>query len=123
MTGVLLILWSILKEHIICIHCRSQTATTGQCAETLSFVRLLGAGGVRLRKILTTLPVLAGAAGALGASYCSPYISIDGAYITRSSGQASSLAPSSLFHCSLTANSFFCLYAAKTVIQINLAVT
>ncbi|GJS98069.1 hypothetical protein Tco_0819239, partial [Tanacetum coccineum] len=66
------------------------------------------------------LPVLAGVAGglgtvgALGASYCSPYISIDGAYITRSSGQASSLAPSSLFYFSLTANSFFCLYAAKT---------
>nr|GEV65789.1 hypothetical protein [Tanacetum cinerariifolium] len=47
------------------------------------------------------LPVLAGAAGglgdvgALGTSYCSPYITIDGAYNARSSGQASSLAPSS----------------------------
>ncbi|KAJ0977871.1 hypothetical protein J5N97_013345 [Dioscorea zingiberensis] len=36
------------------------------------------------------LPVLAGAAGALGASYCSPYIALDGSYHARSSGQATS---------------------------------
>ncbi|XP_031493955.1 protein MLN51 homolog [Nymphaea colorata] len=39
---------------------------------------------------MTWLPVLAGAAGALGASYCSPYIAFDGGYFARSSGQASS---------------------------------
>ncbi|KAF3774142.1 hypothetical protein EJ110_NYTH48283 [Nymphaea thermarum] len=39
---------------------------------------------------MTWLPVLAGAAGALGASYCSPYIALDGGYFARSSGQASS---------------------------------
>ncbi|KAK7255326.1 hypothetical protein RIF29_28733 [Crotalaria pallida] len=37
---------------------------------------------------MTWLPVLAGAAGALGASYCSPYLSIDGSY-SRQSGQTS----------------------------------
>ncbi|XP_059303284.1 protein MLN51 homolog [Lycium ferocissimum] len=40
---------------------------------------------------MTWLPVLAGAAGALGAAYCSPYISVDGAYHARPSGQLSSL--------------------------------
>ncbi|CAK9174640.1 unnamed protein product [Ilex paraguariensis] len=44
---------------------------------------------------MTWLPVLAGAAGALGASYCPPYIAVDGAYHTRPSGQSSSLAASS----------------------------
>ncbi|KAI8544405.1 hypothetical protein RHMOL_Rhmol08G0293900 [Rhododendron molle] len=39
---------------------------------------------------MTWLPVLAGAAGALGATYCSPYISVDGAYQSRQSGQTSS---------------------------------
>ncbi|THG12611.1 hypothetical protein TEA_000973 [Camellia sinensis var. sinensis] len=39
---------------------------------------------------MTWLPVLAGAAGALGATYCSPYITVDGAYHSRPSGQASS---------------------------------
>ncbi|KAM7480425.1 hypothetical protein LguiA_028638 [Lonicera macranthoides] len=37
------------------------------------------------------LPVLAGAAGGLGAAYCSPYLAVDGAYHTAS-GQTSSLA-------------------------------
>ncbi|PHT47338.1 hypothetical protein CQW23_11546 [Capsicum baccatum] len=41
---------------------------------------------------MTWLPVLAGAAGALGATYCSPYIAMDGAYHARPSGQISSLA-------------------------------
>ncbi|OAY84869.1 hypothetical protein ACMD2_15951, partial [Ananas comosus] len=36
------------------------------------------------------LPVLAGAAGALRASYCPPYIALDGSCYTRSSGQTSS---------------------------------
>lgn len=36
------------------------------------------------------LPVLAGAAGALGAAYCSPYLAVDGAYHSRPSGQTSS---------------------------------
>ncbi|XP_010318560.1 protein MLN51 homolog [Solanum lycopersicum] len=40
---------------------------------------------------MTWLPVLAGAAGALGATYCSPYIAMDGAYHARPSGQISSL--------------------------------
>ncbi|XP_010937402.1 protein MLN51 homolog isoform X2 [Elaeis guineensis] len=39
---------------------------------------------------MTWVPVLAGAAGALGASYCSPYIAIDGSYYARPSGQMSS---------------------------------
>ncbi|RWR77500.1 histone H3.v1-like protein isoform X2 [Cinnamomum micranthum f. kanehirae] len=39
---------------------------------------------------MTWVPVLAGAAGALGSSYCSPYIAVDGGYYARSSGQASS---------------------------------
>ncbi|MCD7445764.1 hypothetical protein HAX54_000001 [Datura stramonium] len=48
---------------------------------------------------MTWLPVLAGAAGALGATYCSPYITMDGAYHARPSGQISSLtaAPRSVF--------------------------
>ncbi|KAK4349956.1 hypothetical protein RND71_029269 [Anisodus tanguticus] len=40
---------------------------------------------------MTWLPVLAGAAGAVGATYCSPYIAVDGAYHARPSGQMSSL--------------------------------
>ncbi|KAK4267474.1 hypothetical protein QN277_024251 [Acacia crassicarpa] len=39
---------------------------------------------------MTWLPVLAGAAGALGASYCPPYLAVDGAY-ARQSGQTSAL--------------------------------
>lgn len=37
---------------------------------------------------MTWVPVLAGAAGPLGASYCPPYITLDGSYYARSSGQA-----------------------------------
>ncbi|KAI3789706.1 hypothetical protein L2E82_02509 [Cichorium intybus] len=50
---------------------------------------------------MTWLPVLAGAAGALGgagalgATYCSPYITMDGAYHARPSGQTSALPPTS----------------------------
>ncbi|XP_042490615.1 protein MLN51 homolog [Macadamia integrifolia] len=44
---------------------------------------------------MTWVPVLAGAAaGALGATYCSPYLGVDGGYCARPSGQASSLGPS-----------------------------
>ncbi|CAO2815355.1 unnamed protein product [Amaranthus hypochondriacus] len=44
---------------------------------------------------MTWLPVLASAAGALGASYCPPYIAVDGSYNTRPTGQTSALpAPS-----------------------------
>ncbi|XP_043698672.1 protein MLN51 homolog isoform X2 [Telopea speciosissima] len=43
---------------------------------------------------MTWVPVLAGAAGALGATYCSPYIAVDGSYRARPSGQTSSLGPS-----------------------------
>ncbi|CAH1437755.1 unnamed protein product [Lactuca virosa] len=48
---------------------------------------------------MTWLPVLAGAAGslgaagALGATYCSTYITMDGAYHVRPSGQTSALPP------------------------------
>ncbi|GFZ11811.1 CASC3/Barentsz eIF4AIII binding protein [Actinidia rufa] len=45
---------------------------------------------------MTWLPVLAGAAGALGATYCSPYIAVDGAYHPRPSGKTSSSADSRL---------------------------
>ncbi|KAF9690042.1 hypothetical protein SADUNF_Sadunf01G0154700 [Salix dunnii] len=44
---------------------------------------------------MTWLPVLTGAAGALGATYCSPYLTADGAYHARPSGQASCLGSSS----------------------------
>ncbi|KAL7191349.1 hypothetical protein ACSBR2_023430 [Camellia fascicularis] len=44
---------------------------------------------------MTWLPVLAGAAGALGATYCSPYIAVDGAYHSRPSGKTSSSGASS----------------------------
>ncbi|XP_061359557.1 protein MLN51 homolog isoform X2 [Gastrolobium bilobum] len=46
---------------------------------------------------MTWLPLLAGAAGALGASYCSPYLAVDGAY-TRQSGQTSVMGTSSKEH-------------------------
>ncbi|OUZ99716.1 Btz domain [Macleaya cordata] len=39
---------------------------------------------------MTWVPVLAGAAGALGAPYCSPYLTVDGGYYARPSGQTSS---------------------------------
>lgn len=39
---------------------------------------------------MTWLPVLAGAAGALGATYCPPYIAVDGSYNARPTGQAPS---------------------------------
>lgn len=41
------------------------------------------------------LPVLTGAAGALGAAYCSPYLAVDGAYHTRPVGQTSATGSSS----------------------------
>ncbi|XVE88952.1 hypothetical protein DITRI_Ditri19aG0111000 [Diplodiscus trichospermus] len=44
---------------------------------------------------MTWLPVLTGAAGGLGAAYCPPYITVDGAYHARPSGQASSAGSSS----------------------------
>ncbi|CAI9283978.1 unnamed protein product [Lactuca saligna] len=53
--------------------------------------------------ITDRLPVLVGAAGALGAAralgatYCSPYITMDGAYHARPSGQTSALPPTSAF--------------------------
>jgi len=37
------------------------------------------------------LPVLASAAGALGATYCPPYIAVDGSYHPRPTGQTSAL--------------------------------
>ncbi|KAJ0985599.1 hypothetical protein J5N97_003955 [Dioscorea zingiberensis] len=40
---------------------------------------------------MTWVPLLAGASGALGASYGSPYIALDSSYFTRSSGQSSSV--------------------------------
>ncbi|KAH7652050.1 Btz domain-containing protein [Dioscorea alata] len=40
---------------------------------------------------MTWVPLLAGASGALGASYGSPYIALDSTYFTRSSGQSSSV--------------------------------
>eukprot|EP01018_Ginkgo_biloba_P022133 Gb_31197 [translate_table: standard] len=39
---------------------------------------------------MTWVPVLAGAAGALGATYCSPYIAVDGAYYAQPTAQPSS---------------------------------
>ncbi|KAF8025571.1 hypothetical protein BT93_F2418 [Corymbia citriodora subsp. variegata] len=51
----------------------------------------LGLGG---NSEMTWLPVLAGAAGALGATYCSPYITVDGAYHAPS-GQTTSMGSSS----------------------------
>ncbi|KAK4413888.1 protein MLN51 [Sesamum alatum] len=44
---------------------------------------------------MTWLPVLAGAAGALGARYCPPYITVDGSYNARPSGQATSITAAS----------------------------
>ncbi|KAJ7962955.1 CASC3/barentsz eIF4AIII-binding protein [Quillaja saponaria] len=44
---------------------------------------------------MTWLPVLAGAAGAFGATYCPPYLTVDGAYHARQSGQTSSVGASS----------------------------
>lgn len=40
---------------------------------------------------MTWLPVLASAAGALGATYCPPYIAVDGSYHPRPTGQTSAL--------------------------------
>ncbi|KAL3824339.1 hypothetical protein ACJIZ3_020368 [Penstemon smallii] len=40
---------------------------------------------------MTWLPVLAGAAGALGPNFCPPYINVDGSYHARPSGQPSSI--------------------------------
>ncbi|XP_021731952.1 protein MLN51 homolog isoform X2 [Chenopodium quinoa] len=44
---------------------------------------------------MTWLPVLASAAGALGASYCNPYMAVDGSYNPRPTGQPSALPASS----------------------------
>ncbi|KAH9605576.1 hypothetical protein KSS87_022638 [Heliosperma pusillum] len=40
---------------------------------------------------MTWLPMLANAAGAMGATYCPPYLSVDGSYHSRPSGQTSTL--------------------------------
>lgn len=42
------------------------------------------------------LPVLAGAAGALGATYCPPYLAVDNAYNARPAAQTSAMASSRL---------------------------
>ncbi|GMI93825.1 CASC3/Barentsz elF4AIII-binding protein [Hibiscus trionum] len=44
---------------------------------------------------MTWLPVLTGAGGTLGGTYCPPYIAVDGAYNARPSGQKSSTGSSS----------------------------
>ncbi|KAF5741698.1 hypothetical protein HS088_TW10G00702 [Tripterygium wilfordii] len=44
---------------------------------------------------MTWLPLLAGASGALGATYRPPYIAVDGAYHARPSGQTSSMGSTS----------------------------
>ncbi|KAH9714649.1 protein MLN51-like [Citrus sinensis] len=44
---------------------------------------------------MTWLPVLAGAAGALGATYCPPYLAVDNAYNVRPAAQTSAMASSS----------------------------
>lgn len=44
---------------------------------------------------MTWLPVLAGAAGALGATYCPPYLAVDNAYNARPAGQTSAMGSSS----------------------------
>ncbi|KAL0397071.1 UNVERIFIED_CONTAM: protein MLN51 [Sesamum calycinum] len=44
---------------------------------------------------MTWLPVLAGAAGALGARYCPPYITVDGSYNAHPSGPATSITAAS----------------------------
>ncbi|KAL5822939.1 hypothetical protein ACOSQ4_020839 [Xanthoceras sorbifolium] len=44
---------------------------------------------------MTWLPVLTGAAGALGAAYCPPYLAVDGAYNGRQLGQTSATGSSS----------------------------
>ncbi|XVF25030.1 hypothetical protein REPUB_Repub13aG0178900 [Reevesia pubescens] len=53
---------------------------------------------------MTWLPVLTGAAGALGATYCPPYIAVDGAYHARPSGQTSSTGSSSKENTSIKPN-------------------
>lgn len=45
---------------------------------------------------LFRLPVLAGAAGTLGATYCPPYIAVEGGYHARPSGQSPSLPSTSV---------------------------
>lgn len=45
--------------------------------------------------VICRLPVLAGPAGALGASYNAPYLSVDGGFHARPSGQVPSLAGAS----------------------------
>lgn len=52
--------------------------------------------GLTVAFLMSRLPVLAGAAGALGATYSSPYMSVDGAYQSRQSGQTSSSGASRL---------------------------
>ncbi|XP_031386488.1 protein MLN51 homolog isoform X1 [Punica granatum] len=44
---------------------------------------------------MTWLPVLAGAAGALGATYCSPYLAVDGSYHAPPSGQTTAASTTS----------------------------
>ncbi|TQD76829.1 hypothetical protein C1H46_037635 [Malus baccata] len=48
-------------------------------------------GGLGNSGEMTWLPVLAGAAGALGATYCPSYITVDGSYHARPLGQTSSV--------------------------------
>lgn len=59
---------------------------------------------------------MAGPAGALGASYNSPYLSVDGTYHSRPTGQASSLAGASrlvmwlVFNCIILKNPYYLLF-------------
>ncbi|KAK4359466.1 hypothetical protein RND71_021695 [Anisodus tanguticus] len=63
----------------------------GVPAVGMAFPGYVGQPDARGNSKMTWLPVLAGAAGVLGAPYCSPYIAADGAYHPHPSGQISSL--------------------------------
>lgn len=53
-------------------------------------IHLLKPKALMVLMFMFRLPVLTGAAGALGATYCPPYIAVDGSYNARPPGQISS---------------------------------
>ncbi|KAF9617267.1 hypothetical protein IFM89_035211 [Coptis chinensis] len=76
---------------------------------------------------MTWVPVLAGAAGALGASYCSPYLTVDGGYYGRPTGQTSSSAASSSVTIGELPNLFeygiMCLRLAAVLLEFKELIT
>ncbi|KAG8497079.1 hypothetical protein CXB51_008335 [Gossypium anomalum] len=89
-SGQLVFSWRKLPLHdeTLLTHCKAAFTLATFHVKPFAAIMILTSERIRL-------PLLTSAAGALGATYCSPYITVDGAYHARTSGQTSSTGSSS----------------------------